>query len=105
MKTLDKASPKLALALCNGQRIAEVEIHLARATGDKQKLMAYKLTDVIVSSVTPQASAQGTDERPMEEVTFNYGKIEWTYTELDSDTGQPKGDVTSYWDVISNTGG
>ena len=74
VKTLDRASPKLAEAVCNGKQIAEITVELARATGDKQKFMTYKLTDVIVSSVTPQGSAQGTDERPLEEVTFNYGK-------------------------------
>ena len=78
---LDKSTPALHKALCSGAHIAEITIELASATGEKQKFMAYKLTDVIVSSTTPQGSAQGTDERPLEEVTFNYGKIEWTYTE------------------------
>ena len=102
---LYKATPKLALFVCNGKHIPEITIELAQATGEKQKFMAYKLTDVIVSSVKPQGSAQGTDERPLEEVTFNYGKIEWTFTELDRETGKPIGDVTAFWDVISNKGG
>ena len=105
MKTVDKASPKLYQALCSGQRIAKITVELALATGEKETYMTYKLTDCIVSSTRPQGSTKGTDDRPLEEVTFNYGKIQWTYTELDRETGQPKGDVTAFWDVISNTGG
>ncbi len=105
VKTLDKATPGLHKALCTGEHIAEITVELTRATGEKQTYMVYKLTDVMISSTRPQGSAQGPDERPLEEVTFNYGKIEWTYTELDRETGKPIRDVTAYWDVISNKGG
>ena len=56
VKSLDKASPKLALACCKGEHINEVIIELCRSGGDKQKYMEYKLTDVIVSSVRPGGS-------------------------------------------------
>ncbi len=105
VKTLDKASPKLALACCKGDHIPEVKLELCRATGDKQKYMEYKLTDVIVSGVRPGGSAQGGDSLPLEEVAFNYGKIEWIYTETDHKTGKGKGDVKTHWDVVSNKGG
>ncbi len=105
VKTLDKASPKLALAVCNGQRIPEITIELARASGDKQKYMVYVMTDVIVTSVNPDGNTQGANERPLEEVSFNYGKIQWTYTETDASTGASKGDVTTYWDLAANMGG
>jgi type VI secretion system secreted protein Hcp len=104
VKTLDKASPKLALYLCNGTHIEEIIIELCHATGDKQKYMEYKMTDVIVSSVSVSGSA-GEGPLPLEEVTFAYGKIEWTYTEVDHETGKAKGDVEAYWDLVSNTGG
>jgi glutamyl-tRNA reductase len=41
---------------------------------------------------------------PLEEVSFNYGKIEWTYTETDHATGKPKGDVKANWDLKANKG-
>ena len=102
VKTLDKASPKLALSCSNGKHIAEVTLVLRHDGGDKPQFMEYKMTDVIVSSVGYHGSV-GTEARPVEEVTFNYAKIEWTYTELDSD-GKAKGDVKTYWDVELNTG-
>lgn len=105
VKVLDKASPKLALFCCNGTHIKSVKLELCRATGDKQKYMEYVLSDVIVSGVRPGGSAQGGETLPLEEVSFNYGKIEWTYTETDHQTGKPKGDVKAHWDLVANKGG
>ena len=105
VKVLDKASPKLALYCCNGTHIKSVKLELCRATGDKQKYMEYLMSDVIVSSVRPGGSAQGGETLPLEEVSFNYGKIEWSYTETDHQTGKPKGDVKAHWDLVHNRGG
>jgi type VI secretion system secreted protein Hcp len=105
VKTLDAASPKLALFCCNGKHIPKVQIELCRATGDKQKYMLYTLSDVIVSSVRPGGSAHGGETLPLEEVSFNYGKIEWTYTATDHKTGKPSGDVKANWDQVANKGG
>lgn len=105
VKTLDKASPKLNLFCCNGTHVKKINVELCRATGDKQKYMEYILTDSIVSSVRPGGSAQGGEALPLEEVSFNYGKIEWVYTETDHATGKPKGDVKTNWDLELNKGG
>ena len=100
--TLDKASPKLALACAKGEHIATVTLSLCRATGDKQPYMEYKMENVIVSSVVPNGDAQGDLPLPVEEVSFNYGKMTWTYNETDKRTGAPKGNVSSCWDLIHN---
>ena len=105
VKALDKASPKLNLYCSNGEHISNVILELCRAGGDKQKYMEYKLEDVIVTSVRPGGSAQGGEALPLEEVSFCYGKISWTYTETDHKTGKPAGNVTSYWDLHANKGG
>ena len=104
VKTLDKASPKLFLHCCNGKHIPEITLELCRATGEKTKYMAYKMEDALVSSVRPGGSSEGAD-LPLEEVTFNYGKITYTYTETDHLTGAAKGDVEGYWDQGKNVGG
>ncbi len=105
VKSIDKASPKLALFCCNGSHIKEIKMELCRATGDKQKYMEVVMSDVIVTSVRPGGSAQGGESLPLEEVAFNYGKIEWAYTETDHKTGKPKGDVKTHWDLVANKGG
>lgn len=104
-KTLDKASPKLFLSCCKGEHIPAVTVELCRATGDKTKYMEYKLTDVIISSVRPGGTSKAGEALPLEEVAFNYSKIELTYTETDHKTGKPKGDVKGNWDLSANKGG
>ena len=101
---LDKASPKLFLACCKGEHINEVKLELCRATGDKQKYMEYKLSDVIVSSVQPSGHGQGDGTLPLESATFSYGKIELTYTCTAHDTGKAAGDVKANWDLKANKG-
>lgn len=103
-KTLDKASPKLALACCKGEHIAEVKLEVCRATGDKQVYMVYTLSDVIVASIARGANADQDSPLPIEEVTFDYGKIVWKYTQTDHRTGKPVGDVEANWDLVKNTG-
>lgn len=105
VKTIDKSSAKLVLACCKGEHIPEVKLELCRATGDKTKYMEYLMKDVLVGSVRPGGAAHGGEALPLEEVSFNYGKIELTYTETDHGTGKPKGDVKSHWDLKANTGG
>jgi type VI secretion system secreted protein Hcp len=103
-KELDKSSPKLALACCNGMHIPEVVIEVCRAdTGEKY--MRYILNDVIVASVSQDGSSQGAEGKPMEEVSLSYGKISWSYTEMDPMTGKAKGNVEAYWDLETNKGG
>lgn len=105
VKRLDKASPTLMLKCANGDHIKEVLVELCQATGDKQPYMKYKMTDVLVSSVRPGGASQGGDTLPLEEVSFNYAKIEYTYTQLDHNTGKSKGDVSKWWDTTTNKGG
>jgi len=101
---LDKASPKLHLACCKGEHIGDVTLILCKAGGDKNKYMEYKLTDVMVRSVSPAGDAKGDSHVPMETATFSYSKIEWTYTAHDQ-KGKPKGDVKAFWDLTKNSGG
>lgn len=90
MKALEKASPKLALLCSNGQHMTEVRLVLCRDDGHKSQYMEYRISDVIVSSFNYHGSS-GIEERPVEEVSLNYARIEWTYTEHDPVTGKAKG--------------
>lgn len=103
VKTLDKASPKLAVACADGTHISEVILELCRAGGDKLKYMEYKLSDCIVSSFRPGGSSQSDEALPLEEVSFNYGKIEWTYTQQKRADGSGGGNVAAGWNLETNT--
>ena len=104
VKHLDKSSPKIFSACCKGEHIPEVKLELCRATGDKQKYMEYVMSDVLISSFRPGGSSGGGEPLPLEEVAFNYGKIELIYTATDHQTGKPLGDVKGSWDVVANKG-
>jgi len=102
MKSMDKATPKLSLALCKGEHIPEVIVALHRATGEKQKYMEYKMSDVMITSFQETGASGG--GLPIEAVSFDYAKIEMTYTMTDHKTGKPTGNVSGKWDVTSNEG-
>lgn len=104
VKCLDKTSAKLNLACCKGTHIKAVEVALCRATGEKTEYMRYKLEDVMISGVRPGGSAQGGSDVPLEDISLNYGKITWTYTETDHKTGKPGGKVTANWSTVENKG-
>jgi type VI secretion system secreted protein Hcp len=102
VKQLDKASPKLFLACCSGEHVADVTLELCKAGGGKEKYMTYKLSDVMVSSIRPGGSSQGGDALPLEEVGFRFGKVQMEYVPLDSKTGKGKGQVPAGWDLSKN---
>jgi type VI secretion system secreted protein Hcp len=102
VKTIDKASPKLALVCADGTHIKEVILSICRAGGDKVKYMEYKLSNCIVSEYHPSGPAYGDDPLPGEQISFNYGKIEWTYTQQRRTDGKGGGQVASGWDLEKN---
>jgi len=102
VKTLDIASPKLALACASGETFKAARLELCRAGGDKQPYMEYKLSDVMISSVRPGGTGAGQESLPLEEISISYGKIEWKYTKIDVKTGKAAGNAAGGWDLESN---
>ena len=98
VKLLDKASPTLSFYCSDGRHINEVVIQLCMASGTKQKFMEYKLENVIISAVNQFTSGATLTTRPLEEVSFNYGKITWTYF-------RDKETIEHWWNLETNTGG
>ncbi len=99
VKLMDSASPLLFKACAMGDHIDEVKLELCRAGGDKLKYMEYKLTDVIISSVSIGGGGGG---EPTESLTFNYGKIHQTYTKQARKGGGAAGNVEAGWDLEMN---
>lgn len=102
VKHLDKASPKLYELCSSGKHIAKVNIEMCRAGGDKLKYMEVNMEQVIISNVAPGGSTKGPDSFPTESVSFNYGKIKWTYTQQKRADGSGGGNVTGGWDLTAN---
>ncbi len=103
VKTIDKASPKLALVCASGQHIANVKMELCQSTKDKHPYMKYNLYDVVLSSVRPSGN-KTSDILPLEEVSMRYAKIEWEFTPMDG-AGKVGAATKANWNLKENTGG
>ena len=101
-KQIDKASAPLAFHCANGKHIKEVKIEVCRASEKKEKYYEILMNDVLVSSVQP---SQATGSIPTESISFDPGRIEWIYVEMDHKTGKPKGPIQHHWDMTANKGG
>ena len=102
VKSIDSSSPTLALACCQGKShpTATIEICRSGASGvDTVTYQKIELTDVVITSVSPQAV--GGADFPSEAVSIGYGSIKWTYTKTDS-KGTPKGEIVTGWDLVQN---
>lgn len=103
-KQVDKASPKLNLFCSNGVNLKKVEVHICRQADSKKiPYLKYSFEPCLISSVQIGGSTAG-DDRPIEQVSFNYTKVTWSYTELTKDHA-PAGDTMAHWDLDTNTGG
>lgn len=100
-KTLDKASPKLAEAVCTGKVFPKVDIHLARPSSEGTQATYYtcELKNVIVTSYHIGGSTQ--DAVPTETLSLNFEEIKVTYTKFDA-AGRPEGTVQYGWNVKRN---
>lgn len=102
-KTIDNATPDLNIKCAKGEHIPKVELELCLASGEKHTFMKYTLEDCIVTSVQPGGSA-GAEVKPLESVSFAYGKIKWEYTPIDH-TGKPGSATDRTWDLEANKQG
>lgn len=98
---LDLASPKLFEYCCTGQVIPKVTVNLNRSSGDKAKYLEYKMSDVLVSSISRGGSSQSGGDVPAESVSLSFGKLEMTYTKIGMD-GKPAGNTSAGWDLKIN---
>ena len=103
-KELDKASPKIAEAVCKGKVFPKVEIHLTASTTDsgRKTYLAYELKNVMVSGYNVGGSGQSEDV-PVEDFSLNFEEIKVTYSEVDS-KGSGKGQVEYSWKVEEGEG-
>ncbi|MGI9034799.1 MAG: Hcp family type VI secretion system effector [Pyrinomonadaceae bacterium] len=98
---VNKATPKLALAMSNGTHIPECLLTLRKAGKDQQEFLKIKFSDVLISSYL--TSGSGGEMEGSESCSFNYSKIEYEYRPQKKD-GTLDGPVTFNWSVKTNTG-
>lgn len=99
MKT-NKASPKLMLACASGDHIANAVLTCRKAGKEQQEFLKYTFSQLLVSSF--QTGGQNSsDVIPLDQVSFNFAKIEQEYKEQKAD-GSLGGSVHTGWDQKQN---
>ena len=98
-KKLDKASPKIAEAVCKGKVFPKVMIDLTASYADVGRLTyyTYELKNVLVTSYKIHGSGRPKGV-PVEEFALNFEEIKVTYTEISS-KGKKKGGIEYGWIV------
>jgi type VI secretion system secreted protein Hcp len=103
-KMVDKASPKLAEALCKGTVFPNVDIHVARplSEGTQVTYYTYELKNVIVTSYQISGSTQ--DDVPTESLSLSFEQIKATYTKFDA-AGRAESTIGYSWDLARSQPG
>ena len=92
-----KASPKLFLACASGEHIKKGVLVCRKAGKDQQEYLKWTFSDLLISSFATSGSG-GSDNLPMDQVSFNFSKAEVEYKEQNPD-GTLKGPVKAGYDV------
>jgi type VI secretion system secreted protein Hcp len=128
-KKVDASSPLLFLNCATGTHIKEANFVVRKAGGIQLEYLKVKLTDVLVSSVKPHGQAEQNevyvdaagrrvggytpdktpgaihsygDEIPVEDLTLNFSKIEYSYQPQAADGKAQGGPILAGWDVKGN---
>src|SRR4051812_15713662 len=84
-KYIDKASPPLMLACCNGKHFSEATLYVRKAGEKPLEYLTLTLTEVMVTAVSTGGS--GGEDRLTENVTLNFAKVKVNYVEQKPDGG------------------
>jgi len=98
-KYIDKSSPDLMLACCNGKHYTEALLTVRKAGGSPLEYMKIKLTEVLISAVSTGGS--GGEDKLTENVTLNFAKVNVDYTEQTATGGEGAKPKMS-WDIAAN---
>lgn len=95
-----KASPKLLEACASGEHFGKADFVARKAGKTQQKFLKLKFTDLLVSTFSTGGSESGS-LLPIDEISLNYGKIEYEYAPQDA-KGSLAGSVRAGWDIKKN---
>jgi type VI secretion system secreted protein Hcp len=99
---INKASPKLFLACAQGTHIPEALLTCRKAGKQQQEYLKIKFSDLLISSY--QTGGSGGDVVPVEQITFNFAKVEISYAPQKAD-GSLDSPVVHNYDLKLNKGG
>ena len=98
-KFIDKSSPDLMLACCNGKHYGEAKLVVRKAGENPLEYLIITMTDVMVTSVSTGGS--GGEDRLTENVTLNFSKVKVEYAEQ-TEKGGAGAKPKMGWDIAAN---
>ena len=98
-KYVDKASPSLMRACCNGEHLTEATLTIRKAGKDALDYLKIKMSPVLVTSLSTGGS--GGEDRLTENVSLNFAKVEVGYTPQKPD-GTGDAEISLIWNVEKN---
>jgi len=99
-KNVDKSSPELMLACCNGKHISSGLITVRKAGEKPLEYMKIKLTDILISGV--QDAGHGGGDTLTENLTLNFAQFQVEYQPQGPDGSAQGGPVLMGWNVKQN---
>jgi type VI secretion system secreted protein Hcp len=99
-KWIDKCSPDLMLATCNGKHFTSATLVVRKAGETPVEYLTITLTEVLITSVSTGGS--GGEDRLTENVTLNFAKVKVEYKEQDEKGKVKGGPVTMTWNISEN---
>jgi type VI secretion system secreted protein Hcp len=98
-KYIDKASPDLMLACCNGKHFDSALLTVRKAGEQPVEYVKIEMVEVMVTSVSTGGS--GGEDRLTENVTLNFAKVKVNYEEQ-TPTGGTGAKPKMGWDISGN---
>ena len=100
VKKTDKSSAKLLTSCCTGEHLKTATLVCRKAGGAQEEFLTIIFSPVIVSAFQTGGSA-GSEIIPMDQVSLNYGKVEYKY-KAQTGEGSLGGEIIGGWDQTKN---
>ena len=98
-KWVDSATPKLALACCDGKHFANATLVVRKAGEKPVEYLKIKIEEVLITSISTGGS--GGEDRLTENVTLNFAKVSLDYVPQD-EKGAAGTTIPMTWSIAEN---
>ncbi len=101
VKRTDKSSPNLMIACATGQHFKQAIVTARKAGGGQQEYLKITMSEVLVSGYNTEGAGDAQMPVPLEHVSFNFAKLEYSYKPQKPD-GTLDAEVKQTYDFSAN---
>jgi type VI secretion system secreted protein Hcp len=98
-KWVDSATPKLALACCDGKHFKDATLVVRKAGEKPVEYLKIKIEEVLITSISTGGS--GGEDRLTENITLNFAKVSLDYVPQD-EKGAAGTAIPMSWSIAEN---